>query len=361
MFSSLILSKSVSGYLAVALSSEKVSFVGTKIMVNASYYLGLAFVVIVVALAVTLRLTTVKHLTNIPNRTQYHLESFVKRSDKIAKSKFFKFLGKIAIVALICISLNLIFELVGLKPVFANFYANIVSKLKGVGMNSNLFQTEGVSEHLAEALSPEKVSFFGSKIMVNPSYYSGFAVMLILVVLAIILRCTVIKNMKNTPNKIQMVLESLVKTFSSMADGKYNSSVGCYIMVAAIYICLGTLIELFGFRPIFADLNACVSMGVSTFILIFFFGIKEKKGRRFLHYINPINILTDIAVPVSMSFRLFGSIVSGLLIIELIYSYLILSFGVPVLVSVITTLFHALIQSYIFAVLSSLFIGEATE
>ena len=62
-----------------------------------------------------------------------------------------------------------------------------------------------------------------------------------------------------------------------------------------------------------------------------------------------------------MGFRLFGSIMSGMLIMEMVYGFLMTSFVVPVIVSVITTLFHALIQAYIFATLTTLFVAEATE
>ena len=67
----------------------------------------------------------------------------------------------------------------------------------------------------------------------------------------------------------------------------------------------------------------------------------------------------DVTVPVSMAFRLFGSIASGLLVTELIYNYIYLSIGLPVIVGVLFTCFHAIIQAYVFAVLSSLFVGEA--
>ena len=44
---------------------------------------------------------------------------------------------------------------------------------------------------------------------------------------------------------------------------------------------------------------------------------------------------------------------------ELVYSYIYLSFVLPAALSVIFTLFHAFMQAYVFAMLSSLFFGEA--
>lgn len=228
-------------------------------------------------------------------------------------------------------------------------------------MFGSMLLSTDVGERLSEALSPEKVSLFGTKILVNPGFYTAFAVSVILITVAVILRLTVIKNLKRVPGKIQAALETFVGGFSKMAEGAYGGFVGGYITVAALYICVGTLVELLGFRPIMADLNACLAMGVSTFGLIFFFGFKSHGKKRFKRFLNPINLITDLAVPVSMSFRLFGSIVSGMLIMELCYSFMFTSIVIPVFVSVITTLFHALIQAYIFATLSSLFIAEAAE
>lgn len=45
----------------------------------------------------------------------------------------------------------------------------------------------------------------------------------------------------------------------------------------------------------------------------------------------------------------------------LVYQYLALSIGVPVIVGVIFTLFHAVVQSYVYTLLTSMFFGEASE
>ena len=62
-----------------------------------------------------------------------------------------------------------------------------------------------------------------------------------------------------------------------------------------------------------------------------------------------------------MSFRLFGALLSGLLVTELVYYYTQLSFVLPVIVAVLFTLLHALIQSYVLTMLTALFYGEMSE
>jgi len=62
-----------------------------------------------------------------------------------------------------------------------------------------------------------------------------------------------------------------------------------------------------------------------------------------------------------MSFRLFGALLSGLLVTELVYHYIFLSFVLPVLVGILFTALHALIQTYVLTTLASTFYGEAVE
>ena len=62
-----------------------------------------------------------------------------------------------------------------------------------------------------------------------------------------------------------------------------------------------------------------------------------------------------------MSFRLFGALLSGLLVTELVYYYVALSFVLPVIVGILFTIMHALIQTYVLTTLVSTFYGEAVE
>lgn len=205
---------------------------------------------------------------------------------------------------------------------------------------------------------------------INASVLSGFIVVFVLIVVALIFRLTVIKNWKVVPSGPQMFLEYLVTFFDKSAEEnteEFSVFMGPYTMGAACYICFGVLIELFGLRPAVADISACLALAMSTFVCIHCFGFVKNKQKRLLHYTNPINIVTDIAVPISLTFRLFGSVLSGLVIMDLIYivindiAIFILPLGLPAALSPLFTLFHAFIQAYIFAILSNIFVQEAIE
>ena len=74
-----------------------------------------------------------------------------------------------------------------------------------------------------------------------------------------------------------------------------------------------------------------------------------------------IGTLKDFSLPISMSLRLFGALLSGALVTELVYYYRMTSFVIPVFVAIAFTLMHAIIQAYVLTMLLSIFYGEVTE
>ena len=187
---------------------------------------------------------------------------------------------------------------------------------------------------------------------------------------AIIVRIFVIPKFTIIPGKFQSALEKGVELFSNMA--KENSPhasgfIGGYIFVAGTYICIGTLFELLGLQgsttlgtsislpaPL-SDINGAISMGGLTFLVILGGGIVKNGIKGFL------SGLKEFSLPISMSFRLFGALLSGALVTELVYHYMAMSFVVPVIVGVLFTLLHALIQAYVLTTLASTYFGEVTE
>lgn len=226
----------------------------------------------------------------------------------------------------------------------------------------NMISAKSLSDVVREALEPEKVNFLGLK--VNPSLFTALGVSAFLILAAVIIRIFVIPKFKNEPKGFQILLEGLVSFFDNTAadSGRFSPFIGAYIYTAGLFIALGTLVELLGIRPAFADINTCLAFGLTTFIIINICAVRAKGPLgRLKRYANPINLVTDLAVPISLSFRLFGAIMSGFIIMELVYAFIFTSFVVPAVVSVITTLFHALIQSYLFGTLTTLFVSEGIE
>ncbi len=229
---------------------------------------------------------------------------------------------------------------------------------------------ESIKEMMKDAVLHEhnKVKFFGLE--VNPAVISAYMVTAVLLLAAFLLRILVIPKFKYAPGKFQSIIEMMVEFFANMA--KTNSHhkprfVGAYIFSAGAYIFFSTIFELFGIQvtttngmimalpaPI-SDINAAIAMGFLSFGVILAAGIICNGIG------GGLRVLKDFSLPISMSFRLFGALLSGLLVTELVYYYVSLSFVLPVIVGVLFTLLHALIQAYVLATLVSIFYGEAVE
>ena len=227
-----------------------------------------------------------------------------------------------------------------------------------------------VSDELTDAVLHEdkKIDLFGWE--VNPAAISAFIVTAVLLIFAICVRVFAVPRFKEVPGKFQMLIEKLVDFFDNMAKTNSphsNGFLGCYIFSAGCYICIGTLFELLGIQvmavngePVslpapLSDINAAIAMGFMSYIVILVGGIVKNGGR------GLGLALKEFSLPISMSFRLFGALLSGLLVTELVYYTISLSIVLPVVVGVLFTLLHALIQTYVLVVLTATYFGEVTE
>jgi hypothetical protein len=76
----------------------------------------------------------------------------------------------------------------------------------------------------------------------------------------------------------------------------------------------------------------------------------------------PMKIVSDIAIPISLACRLFGNMLGGMIVMELLKGALGgYAAGIPGIAGLYFNLFHPLIQAYIFITLSLTFIDEAME
>lgn len=247
----------------------------------------------------------------------------------------------------------------------------VFASLIGVLLTNGLESHESIREIMRDAVLHEsnKISLFGI-MEVNPAVISAFTVTGILLLFALIVRIFVIPKFKLIPGKFQLLLEQLVQFFDGLAKSNSphrNGFLGAYIFAAGVYIFVGTIFELFGLQAMtthgfpmalpapLSDINAAIALGCMSYIIILSGGIAGNgiKGVG--------QTLKDFSLPISMSFRLFGALLSGLLVTELVYYYTSLSFVLPVVVAVLFTLLHALIQTYVLTMLTSLFYGEVSE
>lgn len=248
----------------------------------------------------------------------------------------------------------------------------IIFILAGIFMvNPAKTDTEPINEVMRDSVLHEsaKISTFG-KFDVNPGLVSAYAVTAIMLIFAALIRIFAIPRFKIIPGRLQLVLEQAVGIFNGMAEEKSphrNKFLGAYIFGAGSYIFIGTIFELLGVQAVttagrsvslpapLSDINAALALGIMSYGVILFGGLIAGGIRGFF------TALKDFSLPISMSFRLFGALLSGALVTELVYYYYALSFAVPVVVGIMFTLLHAIIQAYVLSMLTAQFYGESTE
>ncbi len=205
-------------------------------------------------------------------------------------------------------------------------------------------------------------------------------VMAFIIIIAIIAT----RNLKIRPGKVQIIAEMVyngIKDLLVSSMGEKNLGFLPYMGSLILFLAISNISGVFGLRPATADFNTTFALAILTFILIQSNGIIHKGVGGYLKgyfepmpFLFPINVIGEVANPISLAFRLFGNIIGGLIIMSLLYSGLsyisgaIINIGVPFLAVGIPVAFHmyfdlfsGLLQSLIFTMLTMVFISMAQE
>ena len=180
-----------------------------------------------------------------------------------------------------------------------------------------------------------KYSFFGHEVWITTTHVSLLFVMLILIVFSIFAG-QAIKKGAEVPGTFQNVVELIVEKLDGMVEGtmgknatKYRNYVGTIF----IFILFSNIAGLLGLRSPTADYGVTFPLGVITFTLIRFNQFKYHNPKEiwadmcsplppWLPIWFPINVISELAVPVSLSLRLFANILSGTIMMALVYGLL---------------------------------------
>lgn len=166
------------------------------------------------------------------------------------------------------------------------------------------------------------IPIFGG-IPITQTTVSSFIVTVLLCTAFILLG----RKIEKRPGKIQVLVEkgvSMITNLTASAMGKHNVHwtpfMGCLFLCS---IC-GSYIGLTGFlRPATADINCTATWALMVSFIIWFNNIKHNGIGNFLkNYINPMNIVSDVAQPLSMSFRHFSNVSVGIIISSIVYAAL---------------------------------------
>ncbi len=185
--------------------------------------------------------------------------------------------------------------------------------------------------------------------------------------------------------KRQVIAEWIVEKTKSLVNsnmGSYFSDFAPFVAAIMALSAFSSLLTLIGLFPPTSDINTTAGWAILVFFLITYY--KFKCGP--IHYLKsfgepvpflaPLNIISEFATPVSMAFRHYGNVLSGSVISVLVAvalkglsglifgklpgflgSFPFLQIGIPAVLSVYFDIFSGLLQAFIFAMLTMLYIS----
>lgn len=213
--------------------------------------------------------------------------------------------------------------------------------------------------------------FFGHTVWITTTHVCVVIVMLVILGFAIAAN-RAMKHADYVPGTFQNIVELIIEMLDNMTKsvmGKNATSFANYIGTIFIFILISNISGLFGLRPPTADYGVTLPLGLLTFTLIHFNKFKHQKVKGVIKglcdpwvFWAPINIIGDVAVPISISLRLFANVLSGTVMMALIYGLLSkVAIIWPAALHVYFDLFSGAIQTYVFCMLTMTYINDAID
>ena len=174
-------------------------------------------------------------------------------------------------------------------------------------------------------------NFFGNKVWITTTHMCMLIILLVLFIFGFFARRAMLKATE-VPTGFQNVVELIVEMLDKMVDntmGKNGKNFRNYIGTIFIFILISNISGLFGLRPPTADYGVTLPLGLMTFTLIHVNKFRYQKVSGVIKglcdpwpFWAPINMIGDIAVPISLSLRLFANVLSGTVMMALVYGLL---------------------------------------
>ena len=219
------------------------------------------------------------------------------------------------------------------------------------------------------------VNFFGHEVWITDSHVCILIVMLLMIIFALVANIKM-RKATDVPDGFQNIIEIVVEMLDKVVEGtmgKWAPRFVNYISTIFIFILLSNISGLLGLRPPTADYGTTLALALITFCMIHYNKIKHQSAKTiwtdmcsplppWLPIWLPINVISELAVPVSLSLRLFANVLSGTVIMALVYGLLnMFALAWPSVLHIYFDLFSGAIQTYVFCMLTMTYVSQACE
>jgi len=216
-------------------------------------------------------------------------------------------------------------------------------------------------------LSPDEIIFwqFGV-IKLNATIVYTWGIMLVLALGSKLITSKLSMDMKRSrwQNLLEIVVTAIEKQIEEVGLGeprKYLGFLGTLFLFVATAN-LGTVLP--GYEPPTGSLSTTVALALCVLVAVPLYGILEQGIGGYLKtYVEPtvimlpFNIISEVSRTLALAVRLFGNMMSGVMIIGILLT--ITPFIFPIVMTVLGLL-TGMVQAYIFSILAAVYIAAAT-
>lgn len=216
---------------------------------------------------------------------------------------------------------------------------------------------------------------------VTESQINSLAVMLSILFLCLYLTHGIKDGVWLKRHHFAEIIVEMCKKLVSGNMGDYFASFAPFIAAIIGLSAFSSLVTLCGLYPPTSDLNVVAGWAILVFILITYYKMKCGPVEYVKSFANPVlmaplNVISEIATPISMAFRHYGNVLSGSVISVLVASALgglskmvfgflpgflgdipFLQAGLPAILSIYFDIFSGCLQAYIFAMLTMMYVS----
>lgn len=174
------------------------------------------------------------------------------------------------------------------------------------------------------------------------------------------------------PNRRILVLDLIVHAGVGVIEGNLERDTkrfAPYVETILLLVILSNIMGVFGLQPPTSNVSVTLSL---TILLLGLVHVEDIMTHGILaklkSWLNPLQLLEDISLPISMTLRMFGNMLAGLIIMALLYlmirellPYSAFMFALTPFLHMYFDIFIAILQAYIFIMLASYFLGEAVH
>ena len=214
-------------------------------------------------------------------------------------------------------------------------------------------------------LEAPQVIFRVGEIPITDTILGGWIIMFVIILGGFV----VTRRLQERPCGRQAYVELIVNAFRSLvSDNMGTDKTGFFPFVGALilFILISNISGVLGVRPPTSDVNITMGMAILTFLMVQFYRVKArglfgyfKSFAEPIFFLFPLNVISELAAPVSLGMRLFGNILGGTVIVALIYE--VIPVVIPLPFHLYFDLFVGAIQTFIFAMLTMVFVKMAME